>query len=491
VSDPERASTTTARSTHIAVIGAVAWRDIAARLSPALARVDAEATNAQCLVLVPTPSDVVDLANELNLHLAPRAIRVAPLATPRLARRLVGVAHAQVLVATPEGATALIGASALALSDLAGIGICAADEMEEAGTALDQVLAEVGKGATKVLTAAKVTPYVERVLEGHMHGARRVTATIEPAGITLPQVEIVAVTSGAPLAPLGDVLESADAPSAGILPADTRRADAARETLLRLGHGPDSPLARIVEPGTASRNSLLVLAGAPSHEVIAAACAAAPPARVVALVTARERASLAATLVGSRIVPFALAAARSDALTHETQLRDRIRAMLGDGLPAREMLALEPLLADADPLAVAGALLRMYERERDTLRRMRESKIEADTRPRPAADRAPREDRPPRRDDGDRPPRSRDDRPPRRDDGDRPPRKFDRERSGDDRPPRKFDRDKPRSFDRDKPRSFDRDKPRSFDRGPRKFDRERPRPGARDDRGPRRRPPER
>src|SRR5689334_18901616 len=170
--------------------------------------------------------------------------------------------------------------------------------MEEAGGALDQVLAEVGKGATKVLKAAKITPYVERVLEGHMHGSRRVTATIESADIALPQIEVVAVTSGAPLAPLGDVLESADAPSAGILPADSRRADAARETLTRLGHGPDSPLARIVEAGTASKSSLLILAGAPSREAIAAACAT-PPARIVALVTARERASLAATLAGS------------------------------------------------------------------------------------------------------------------------------------------------------------------------------------------------
>lgn len=435
MSDSERASTGTARSNHIAVIGAVAWRDVAARLSPALARVDAASPSAQCLVLAPTATDVVDLAGELSLHLAPRAVRVAPLATPRLARRVVGVAHAQVLVATPEGAAALIGASALALGDLAGVGICAADEMEPAGAALDQVLAEIGKSATKVLTAGRTTAFVDRVLEGHLHGARRVTAAIDPAAVTLPQVEIVAVTSGAPLAALADVLEAADAPSAGILPADARRADAAREALARLGHAADSPLARLVEPGTASKSSLLVLAGAPSRDAIAAACAT-PPARVVALVTARERASLAATLPGTRVVPFALAAARAEAMTQETQLRDRLRAMLGEGLPAREMLALEPLLADADALAVAGALLRLYERERDALRRMREAKVEAGARPR-----------------------------------------------ADDRPAGKPDRERPRGFDRERPRGLDRERPR-------KFDRERPRPGARDERRPRR-PPER
>lgn len=106
-----------------------------------------------------------------------------------------------------------------------------------------------------------------------------------------------------------------------------------------------------------------------------------------------------------------------------------------------------------------------------------------------------RDDRRPRRDDGDRPrgprkfdgdrrgPRKfdRDDRRPRRDDGDRPrgPRKFDRD---DRRGPRKFDRDdrRPRRDDGDRPRGprkFDGDRPRN-DRGPRRFDR--------DDRRPRR-----
>jgi superfamily II DNA/RNA helicase len=123
-------------------------------------------------------------------------------------------------------------------------------------------------------------------------------------------------------------------------------------------------------------------------------------------------------------------------------------------------------------------------------------------------DRGPRrdDDRAPRRDSGDRAPRSfdRNDRAPRRDDNDRAPRSFDRN----DRAPRR-DNDAPRSFNRDDraPRSFDRndraprrdnDAPRSFnrdDRAPRSFDRneraprrdndERPRRFDRDERAPR------
>jgi hypothetical protein len=446
VSHPERAGGATARSTHIAVLGAVAWPDIAARLSPALARVDAGEAKAQCLVIVPASADVTDLAYELNAHLAPREIRVVPLATPRLAKRIVASAGAQVLISTPEGVTALLAASALALDALAGIGICAADDLEGSEAALDQVLAETSRDTTKVLTAGKFTPFVERVLDRHMHGARRVTATIPASAVRLPQVEVVAVTSSAPLAPLADILEAADAPSVGILAADARRADATRDALTRLGQGAESRIARVLSGGETGV-SLLVLAGAAKPAAIASACAT-PPARVVALVTARERAALSAALPGARFVPFALGAARTVAQAAESQMRDRIRATLLEGLPAREMLALEPLLADADPLAVAGALLRLYERERDGHRRTREARAEAESRPpRAPADRAPHGL-------GDHP------RGPRGD--------------GSDRPPRKFDRDRPRSFDRPRPSGRDdrRGPPRSrgeqADRGPRR-----------------------
>jgi hypothetical protein len=497
VSDPERASTTTARSTHIAVIGTVSWPDIAARLSPALARVDAATPAPQCLVLVPTATDVSELAHELSVHLAPRAIRVAPLATPRIAKRVAAIADSHVVVTTPHGAVALLGASAIKLGELAGVALCMAEELDHDEAALDQTLAEVSKTATKVVTAATVTPFLEKLLERYLHGARRVTAVPEVVPVTLEKVEVVASSSASPLAALADVLEAADAPSIAILPADARRDAAAREALARLGYAADSKLARVVSEGESAGASLLILAGAPNAAAIAAACAQVP-ARVVAFATARERAALGACLPGTRFVAFSQPGSLADAQAAEAQVRDRIRGILADGMPAREMLALEPLVGDTDPFVIAGVLLRMYERERDAYRKLREARVEADARPprAPAAERPPRTDsfereRPPRRDDGDRPPRKFD-----RDAGDRPPRKFDRDK------PRSFDREKPRSFDRDKPRSFDRDKPRSFDRDkPRSFDRDKPKsfgpragarddrrgpPRGRDDRGPRR-----
>jgi hypothetical protein len=481
VSDPERASSPAARSTHIVVVGSVSLSDIAARLSPALARVDAATPHPQCLVLVPTSTDVTELAHELNVHLAPRAIRVAPLATPRLARRVAAVADSHVVVTTPGGAVALITASAIKLGDLAGVAICMAEDLERDESTLDQALAEVSKTATKVVTTATLTPFVEKLLERYLHGARRVNAVPDVVPVTLEKIELVAASSAAPLAALADVLEAADAPSIAILPADSRREAVAREALARLGYAADSKLARVVTEGSAGA-SLLILAGAPSAAAIAAACAQVP-ARVIAFVTARERAALASALPGTRFVAFNQTGSLVDAQAAEAQMRDRVRAIIAEGIPAREMLALEPLVSDTDPFVVAAILLRMYERERDAYRRLREARTEGDARPaRAPAERAPRaasgdRERPPRRDEGDRPPR-RDfgDRPPRKEFGDRPPRK-----EFGDRPPRKSFGDRPaRSFDRG-----DRPAPRG-DRPARPYG-DRPRSG--DDRGPRKGPP--
>jgi hypothetical protein len=492
MTDPERAegTSTAARSTHIVVIGTISPADIAARLSPALARVDSTTAGMQCLVLVPTATDVTDLAHELNVHLAPRAIRVAPLATPKLARRVSAVADSQVVVTTPAGAVALLSASAIKLGELAGVGICMADDLERDESTLDQALAEVSKTATKVVTASVMTPFVEKLLERYLHGARRVNAVADVVPVTLQKVELVAASSAAPLAALADVLEAADAPSIAILPADARREAVAREALARLGYAADSKLARVVCDGEAAGASLLILAGAPSATAIAAACAQVP-SRVVAFVTARERAALAVMLPGTKMVAFSLTGSLVDAQAAEGQMRDRVRAILADGIPAREMLALEPLVSDIDPFVIAGVLLRMYERERDAYRKLRDARTEADARPprAPAAERAPRassgdRERAPRRDEGDRPPRREfGDRPPRKDFGDRPPRK-----DFGDRPPRKSFGDRPaRSFDRG-----DRPAPRG-DRPPPRGDRPRPaygdRPRSGDDRGPRKGPP--
>jgi len=447
VSEPERADslTASARSLHVAHIMPAAWPAVAARLAGQVARVDASVSSVQLVILVPTPSDAIALSKALAGSAAAGTPRVAPLGTPRRARRLAAGAPAHVIVGTPAVVHSLIAASALDLSGVTGVGIVAAGEFEADAAVLDMVLAELPRGATKTLVAASATPFVDRLIEAQMHGARRLTtAPVDLPATPGPLIEVASIASDSASATLGDVLEIVDAPSAAIVPSDDWRERLARETLTSLGYPADSPLARVVADGNTAGAALVVLLGPPSVGQWTAVMTS-PPARIVALVATREREVLASTIPGARCVPFSPSGARGDAAAAEDAMRDRFRRAIGEGFPAREMLALEPLLAEFDALVIAGAALRLFERERDGARRALESRLAAAPRPpmRPPGDRPTGRSGP-----GGRPPRSDDrGRPPRGDDRGRPQRGDDRGRpagsSDRGRPPRGDDRGRP------------------------------------------------
>lgn len=364
MSESERAEnpSATARSTHVAHLIPAAWPEVAARIAPLVARVDRASDAIQVLVLVPTASDAAELLREVTALDVAQDVRVSPLASPRRAKRLAATTP-QVVIGTTTVLSGLIKASAVSLGQVSAVLLGAADELEADEATLEQLLAEVPKGAVKLLTAATVTPFVERVMERHMHGARRVTAApIEPvvANATIA-IEARTVSAGAPASALGDVLEALDAPSVAIVPADARREAAARAALTTLGYGADSKFVRVVADGATGGAALVVLVGPPRAGVLAAILAA-PPAKTVALVTARERTTLAAAAPSAHLTTFSPASALGEAAAAEDRQREQIRRVIRDGFPSREMLALEPLLGEFDPLVIAGAALHLYER---------------------------------------------------------------------------------------------------------------------------------
>jgi hypothetical protein len=453
VSESDRAAPARARSSNVAYLVPSTWAEIAARVAPLVARVDHAAAGPQVLVLVPSESDATELGRALAALPAAAGSRIAPVATPRRAKRLVATEAPHVLIGTPAAVSALIAASAVRLEHVAGVVVAAADDLERDAALVEQVLAEIPRDAARHLTAATATEFVERLLTAYMHGARRIlpTEAVAAAGHALP-IEVRVVSAGAAATGLGEVMEDVDAPSVAVVAADERHAAAVRDELATLGLG-GAAFVREAADGQTQGAALAILVGAPTSAVVDAVYAAAP-ARIVALCTVRERATLASR--GYTVGPWRPAATLADAAQAEEARREELRRVLRGGLPTREMLALEPLLADYDALAIAGAALALLDRTRESARR------EAPARPKP--DRAPREA--PRDDRGPRPPRDRDDRGPRmRDRDDRPPRSRDR----DDRGPR--------------PRG-DRDSrgPR-FDRGAgggRPFNRDRRPPGGRD-----------
>ena len=218
--------------------------------------------------------------------------RIAPVATPRRAKRLVTAVAPHVLIGTPAAVAALIAASAVRLEHVAGVVVAAADDLERDTALVEQVLAEVPREAARHLTAAAATPFVEHLLTATMHGARRIlpTDTVAAAGHTLP-IEVRLVSTGALAAGLGEVLEDVDAPSVAIVAAGDRQAAAVRDELAALGLA-GAAFVRDAADGQTQGAALVILAGAPTSAVVDAVYAAAP-ARLVALCTVRERATLA------------------------------------------------------------------------------------------------------------------------------------------------------------------------------------------------------
>jgi hypothetical protein len=453
VSESDRATPARARSSNVAYLVPATWAEIATRVAPLVARVDHAAAGPQVLVLVPSEADATDLGRALAALPAAAGARIAPVATPRRAKRLVTAEAPHVLIGTPAAVAALIAASAVRLEHVAGVVVAAADDLERDTALVEQVLAEVPREAARHLTAAAATPFVEHLLTATMHGARRIlpTDTVAAAGHALP-IEVRLVSTGAPAAGLGEVLEDVDAPSVAVVAAGERQIAAVRDELASLGLAGAS-FVREAADGQTQGAALVILAGAPTTAVVDAVYAAAP-ARIVALCTVRERATLASR--GYTVGPWRPAATLSEAAAAEEARREELRRVLRGGLPTREMLALEPLLADYDALAIAGAALALLDRTRESARREAPVRPKTERAPREAA----REDRGPRsgaRDD--RGPRSRDDRGP---------------RSRDDRGPRSRDDRGPRDRDSRGPR-FDRGA-----RGSRPFNRDRRPSGGRD-----------
>lgn len=451
------------RGAPIAHVGVFGWPDAAIRVLALAARTDAARTDVQLVVLAPTAHDVTALHAALRLLPAgqePRAHTTA-LSAPRRARRIAAASAGigPVVITTPAILRDLVTASALKLEAVTAVLLVGLDEMEPDAEILRTVLAEVPRGGERVALLGAESEFTTQILTEHFHGVRR----LRPAPVPVAwhdesaqeraiTVEVRVIREGAGPELLADILELTDAPSAAVVPADEQVAARAAAALDSAGYG-DSSLARVAASGDVAGAALAVLVGLPSAAVWntlahPASAQAQPPARVVALFTAREKSRFAAQFPLVQLTPFQPSAALLASRAAEEATRERLRRVLQEGMPSREITAIEPLLAEYDAVELAGAALRLYERE--LARSAAQAKAVAPpTSEAPArSPRAPggfkRDDRSPR---GERPAFKRDDREPRRErpafgSDDRGPRRerppFGRDdRGGDrDRPPR-------------------------------------------------------
>ncbi len=465
------AAGTTGRNTHVAHFLAPHWGRIADRLAPVIDREGGEpGQSPAALICVPDTGAAVELALALRIARAGIA-RILPVTDAQRAARVLKTYGAPIVIVTPADAERLLATSSLPLDGVQVVALVAADEFD--ADQLATVMASVPKEARRVLIASEATAAVEALLERYLHKAHRLAddASSETTPAAL-QYQCVRGSSAAAAVP--GLLDDLDPPSTVVITTDP---DAVHAALAEHGYPADAPMVLVTDGEAPTNVALVIFAGLPSASAFETAMTA-QPGRTVALIAPRQLGALRRMAGSAGVTPFVTRRATSAARAQEERLRAELKSVLSASYPAREIMALEPLLSEFDGVELAGAALHLLEMARNAVpvapAVAAPAASIADRPPRISSERAPRSERPsrPRDDFPLRDPREPSkprfvDRTIRRERDDRPPRRSAGSGDRDERAPRRSFGDKPRAFG-DKPRAFG-DKPRAYGDKPRAF----------------------
>lgn len=339
----------------------------ASLLIPGLERVEGTQASPQVLVIAPDRDSVFSLAAAVNARAGREDALVVPVvASPRGERRLR--AGAQVICATAADLVTLMSRALFKPDQLRSVAVVWADEQlgESARPALETVLAEVPRDADRLLLVSALGEAVEGFATGFLWRARRMQhppAPVTPAG-TLEYVPCVPQARATLVRLLLERLDPATV--AAVVYSDAGERDA-RAALASLGYGIATDDCRIVRDRIEGRVDLALIMELP-EEFGDLAAARGDATRAIALVPPSRVVALAAAL-GENGTPLAITQVVRDAYTARDLLRDEIHGSLRGRPLTSEVLALEPLIAEHDPVLLAAALWRLLETERSRSKR--------------------------------------------------------------------------------------------------------------------------
>ena len=365
---------------------------IAEFLTPILSRVDPAAGGTQ-VVVVTRDAETALTISETILRLSGSAgIEVVPITSAARAGRIFKSRPVLAIAGTAAELGALVRASLLKVESVRTIALAWVDDILDAGAetvaALEALLSEM-TDAGRAIVARKSTPQVENFVERYARRARRVgPAEIEapqvPVEYELPIIRYVTVARDARAGALRKLLDDLDPPSAVIVARDEAATKEATQTLRTLGYHQDDKSINVArgEVGTASTHTVIFFQP-PVAPAELQRIAMAKPVQIVVLAAPGEVAWLR-ELASGRLAPLNLHGPERRARDREEAVREELRAVLARGIPAREVIALEPLLREFDATELAAAALHVLERER-AQRRSAETSQPPAARPRPAA----------------------------------------------------------------------------------------------------------
>ena len=355
------------RSQHLIYVLPQDWAAMTQLLTPAIERVDESRDETQLVFLTPDPHTAV-LTSAASVRLAgDRPVDVIPLTSVARAVRLLESRHRRAIAGPPPIVLELVRASKLKLDGVRVLVLAWADQMLDAGstTAIETLMADVPRDSDRIMVVHHRTDDTDALAERYLRRARRVAEVSDDDSAAPVRVRYVTVSAASRNPALRRVLDDLDPAGASVYVRSDDSEAAATRAVRELGYGADAAV--VVTRGAPPSNAThVILYDVPATRQELRAAVGEPERQAIALVQPRQLAGLRTLTGEGALSPLTLTGASEAARTREDRLRDEIRAILRKGVPARELLAVEPLLDEHDGIEIAAAVLRMLGDARDT-----------------------------------------------------------------------------------------------------------------------------
>lgn len=329
-------------------------------LAPWLERLESASDALQLLVVTGDSESAASLAGAIVRMTEGAALRVVPVAGSRRAERRVR-AGAHVVIGAASDLIALVRASALKLDDLRAVIVAWADELPAADAeALEALFAEIPKTAARTVVATESSEAVEALVERYARRPRRSGAGDEAGAGGPVAVGFVTTAAAGRAAALRRVIDALDPEVTRVYARTDESARIAGGALAAMGYRGDDAAATVTRDAapTGDPADLVVLFDLPPSAAALSAIASSAR-RAVVLVQPRQLASLRRLALGGAVTPVALPENTTRGHAEVAALRNALLAELSGSSVGRELLVLEPLLDDHDPIELAAAALRL------------------------------------------------------------------------------------------------------------------------------------
>lgn len=367
----ERATGQVSRSQNLVYTLPHTTESIAEFLTPALARLDPSAGGTQVVVVTRDAETALTISETVLRFSGLAGIEVVPVTSAARAGRIFKSRPVLAVAGTPSELGSLVRASILKLDTVRTVALAWVDDILDDGpdsvAALEALLGELGD-AGRVIVARKLSPTVEDLVERYARRARRVgPAETEvpqmPENYEFPIIRYVTVAGTARATALRRLLDDLDPPSAVIVSRGEAAAADATRTIRTLGYHEDDVSIRVTGSDFKEPAHTVIFFQPPATPAELQRIAQAKPVQIVVLAQPGQVASLR-ELVSGRLAPMNLQGPERRARDREEAIRQELRAVLARGVPARELISLEPVLEQFDAAEVAAAALQLLERER-------------------------------------------------------------------------------------------------------------------------------